>query len=80
MIEASVSRRGPFAFWYDLGRGWFQGDLSVGSLKATRRQARRFAQTGIECLETVYPAVRRRSGESPDYRMLHIDQKSALEF
>ena len=45
MIEAPVSRRGLFAFWRNREGGRFQGDLSVGNLKATRRQARRFART-----------------------------------
>ena len=39
--------------WRDLGCGWFQGDLSAGNLKATRRQVRRFARTGMACPETV---------------------------
>lgn len=30
MIEVPVSKRGPFAFWRDLGGGRFQGDLSAG--------------------------------------------------
>lgn len=51
MIEAPVTTRGPFAFWCDPGSGRFQGDLSAGSRVATRRQARRFAQTGMECPE-----------------------------
>ncbi|AJE49524.1 hypothetical protein P73_4809 (plasmid) [Celeribacter indicus] len=54
MIEAPVSRRGPFALWRGLGRGWFLGDLSAGSQMATRRQARRFAQTGMECPEEMH--------------------------
>jgi hypothetical protein len=54
MIEAPVSRRGLFALWCDLGRVRFLGDLSVGNLKATRRQARRFARTGMKCPEAVH--------------------------
>jgi hypothetical protein len=53
MIEAPVSRRGLFALWCDRGGGRFQSDLSAGSLKATRRQVRRFARTGMKCPETV---------------------------
>ena len=49
MIEAPGRRRGPFALWCDPGQGRFQGDLSAGNLKATRRQARRFAPTGMKC-------------------------------
>jgi hypothetical protein len=51
VIEASVIRRGLFALWFDPGRGRFQGDLSAGNLKAARRQARRFARTGMKCPE-----------------------------
>lgn len=51
MIEAPVSRRGPF-FGVAVRAGRFQGDLSAGNLKATRRQARRFARTGMKCPDT----------------------------
>ena len=37
--------------WRDHGRRRFQGDLSEGNLKATRRQARRFARTRMRCPE-----------------------------
>ena len=66
MIEAPVSRRGPFAFWRDPGGGRFQGDLSAGNLKATRRQARRFARTGIKRPQVVTFAYSRASNRSAD--------------
>tara|TARA_R110000751_G_scaffold48507_3_gene107952 strand:- start:11449 stop:11610 length:162 start_codon:yes stop_codon:yes gene_type:complete len=37
--------------WRHLDGGRVQGDLSAGNLKATRRQARRFARTGMKCPE-----------------------------
>jgi len=59
MIEAPVSRRGPFCVVRDPGGGRFQGDLSAGNLKDARRQARRFARTGIGCPEAVLQAKSR---------------------
>lgn len=61
MIEALVIRRGPFALLCDLERGWFRGDLSASNLKDARRQARRFARTGMGCPATVIFGERLRT-------------------